>query len=97
MTLTATPELTDAQLRAAWEIVRRGTWPATFEEAMEDAVLSRMVRMTAQHPPVHAPAPTPAPRPQPTPQAPARPMPHFQPPPGWVDIKRRASGERDDD
>lgn len=31
------------------------------------------------------------------PHRPPPPVPHFAPPPGYVDIKRRASGERDDD
>jgi hypothetical protein len=88
-------EPTDAQLRAAWALLRRHTWPQTFEAAMDDPVLGRLVRMEALHKPApHTPAPQ---RPQPAPQAPPRPMPQFVPPPGYVDIKRRASGERDDD
>lgn len=47
-------EPTEAQLRAAWAICRRADWPDTYEETMEDALLSRLVRLTAKHPPVQA-------------------------------------------
>lgn len=91
-------EPTDAQLRAAWAKVRRANWPATFEAAMEDPVLSRIVRMTALHPaprPVAAPA---APQPVATQtHRHAAPRYHAELQPGFVDFKRRASGERDDD
>jgi hypothetical protein len=55
-------EIPESQLRAAWERVRRDNWPATYEEAMADAVLGRLVRMNALHP--HAPScPTATPAP----------------------------------
>lgn len=48
-------EVTEADLRAAWSRVHRDNWPATFEQAMQDPVLSRLVRMNALHPATLAP------------------------------------------
>lgn len=86
------PEPSPADLHAAWERSRRATWPATYDEAMADATLSRIVRINALHP---APRITPAPA-----ITAARRVRAWQPPAlptGGIDRKRAASGERDDD
>lgn len=81
------PEPTEQELRAAWHACRaraRSPWPDTFEEAMADATLSRLVRITAMHPQrAHHAVPTPA--------ITARRRPAF------FDHKRAAAGDRDDD
>lgn len=88
-------EPTEAEMRAAWTRIRLPGWPATFEETMEDSVRATLIRMNALHPPgtrpapVHKPAPTPAPA-----LWQDRDLP---PPPLFVDRKRAAAGERDDD
>lgn len=95
-------EPTEVQLRAAWARLKRTTWPDTFEEAMQDPVLGRMVQIGAKHPPPRtrhyaaAAIASPLPTPYPT-AAPARPLRTFTPPPGYVDRMRAAAGERDDD
>lgn len=64
----------------------RSPWPDTFEEAMEHPTLSRLVRITAMHPP----------RAQRTAAAaPARFTPLHRP--AVFDRKRAAAGDRDDD
>jgi hypothetical protein len=79
-------ELTQEDLRRAWQHCRRDTWPGTYEEAMADPLLSRLVRITAMHPPraqvQHQPAPSRYAR-----LAPAKP---------FFDRKRAAAGDRDD-
>jgi hypothetical protein len=48
------PEPTEQELRLAWTHCTgraRSPWPATFEEAMAHPTLSRLVRITAMHPP----------------------------------------------
>jgi hypothetical protein len=50
----AKAEPTPEELRSAWQQCvarRRSVWPATFDEAMADPLLSRLVRITALHPP----------------------------------------------
>lgn len=95
---TPSSECTGEQLRAAWAAYRRDTWPPTFEEAMADPVYSRLVRLHASHlaNPSHQPPPSPA-----SPASPARPVAarrlHFAPPSAYVDRKRAAAGDRDDD
>lgn len=95
-------EPTEAQLRAAWARIRRHTWPATFEDSMKDAICAALVRMNALHPPaparhVSSVAAAPAPAAAHPSAAPRRmPMP-VAPPPGYVDHKRAAAGDRDDD
>jgi len=96
------PQPTEEELRHAWRHCRRPTWPETFEEAMADELLSRLVRLNAMHPPranrkpldtrphVHVAAPAPRPRIQPA--ATLRPG-----QPGLFDRKRAAAGEREDD
>jgi hypothetical protein len=87
------PEPTDEEMRRAWTRCKRETWPATFEEAMADPTLSRLVRITAMHPPrahrVRAVEPV---RPEPA----QRPLPLPGIAPGYVDRKRAAAGDRDD-
>jgi hypothetical protein len=97
-------EPTQAELVAAWQYCRRSrhtTWPATFDEAMADPILSAVVRLNAKHPPKPVRAAINAPELQPLHQAqqqssrPAwRPAPSRAP---GLDRKRLASGERDDD
>lgn len=93
----ATPrEYSDQQLRAAWAACKRPTWPATFEEAMADATHARIVHLHAWlmarpskakgAPAASIGTPPPAPRPR-----------FAAPPPGYVDHKRAAAGDRDDD
>lgn len=85
---------TDEQLRAAWAARRRATWPATFEEAMNDPCFSGIVRIEARitenrrlnH----------ARRNTTTPKRPAQ-LPLIPSTPPVVDHKRRAAGERDED
>lgn len=89
-------ELPEDQLRAAWSQVRRADWPDTFEEAMADPVRMRLVRMTALHPTPLAPVAdrrelrtlTSLP-----PRWQTLPRPRV----GYVDHKRAAAGDRDDD
>lgn len=86
MTTAARAEPTEQQLRAAYKQCvarRRSVWPDTFEDAMKDPLLSRLVRITAMHPGralaiqrQHLPA---------LPSAPA-----------VFDRKRAAAGDRDD-
>jgi hypothetical protein len=92
-------EPTDAQLRDAWRrLARRFAWIGTFEDAMEDGVRSRLVRMNA----LHRPAPrlvttTPACPPPAMYHGASAPRQHTEQLPGFIDYKRRAAGERDDD
>lgn len=92
------PEPTEQELRNAYahhRARRPADWPETFEEAMADATLSRLVRITAMHPPrplrqqvaftaglVNAVRHTPPRHPRPAPA---------------IDRKRAAAGEREDD
>jgi hypothetical protein len=96
----APPALTEQELRAAFERLRgskRTTWPATFEEAMQDRLLARLIALNAKHPPRATVRqargsinPASAPRPQPRPwRGPAQ--------PAEIDRKRAAAGDRDDD
>lgn len=96
MAAPARAEPTQEELHATWLTCRRSTWPETFEEAMADPLLSRLVRLTWAHPP-RTQAQQPAVRrtvgiansihrPQIFPRGPA-----------VLDRKRAAAGERDDD
>lgn len=89
-------EPSEEELRAAWLHCRRDTWPASFEEAMADALFSRMVRLTALHPPrAHRAPPTP---PRTRIFNPVRLGPNARrPAPPVFDRKRAAGGDRDDD
>lgn len=87
--------MTDEQLRAAWLVCKLRTWPATFEEAMADAQYSRLVRLNARR--IDQPC-KPAPLDPYGRWAALTTRPRFAPPPpGWVDHKRAAAGDRDDD
>jgi hypothetical protein len=81
-------------LRRAWQHCRRASWPDTFEEAMGDALLSRLVRITAMHPPraIAKAAPTQQ-RPRPAYQRPQHWPPELPP---LFDRKRAAAGDVDD-
>lgn len=95
-TITLTEEL----LQQAYQAARRPHWPQSFEEVMQDAIYSRLVRINAvrlargqsigsttvnRRPAVKAPG---------LDRPPARTTPQ-QPLP--LDRKRAAAGERDDD
>lgn len=41
------PPLTDDQLQRAFRAHRRPTWPASYEAAMTDPIVSRLVRLRA--------------------------------------------------
>lgn len=98
---TAT-EISETDLRAAWELCRRArpTWPETFEACMADPLIAGQIRITAKHPPRAA-----------TPvryrESAAESLPHEQRDYGsWralrkpappIDRKRLAAGDRDDD
>lgn len=88
-------EPTSEELLAAYERSRKANWPATFDEAMADPVLSRLIAIAAKHPPRAA-------RPPAVQQAPS--MHPARTPGTWrptsrpvFDRKRAAAGERDDD
>lgn len=87
-------KLTEDQLRAAWLARRRRDWPPTFEGAMDDRILSRVVRIEAQLR-AHQCAPSAQPARHHHAQRPALPALPSKPP--VLDHKRRAAGERDDD
>lgn len=91
MTMAQAADYSDEQLRAAWTACRRPAWPRTFEEAMADTVYAALVRHRAWRA-AHPATPAIVRRPAPT----ARP-PLLQMPAGWVDHKRAAAGDRDDD
>lgn len=93
--LRAAPAVTQEQLLQAWRQCRGQTWPTSFEDAMGDPVLSRLVQITALHP--HQPQqpqlrvvrhPWPFMAKPYVPKAPARPV--------VFDCKRAAAGDRDD-
>lgn len=83
----------DEELRAAWIRIHRASWPATFEQAMEDPLLSRMVTLAAKHPPRARVVPFDR-KPRPADWHSIA-LPGFAP--GHVDVKRLAAGDRDDD
>lgn len=84
------PVHTEDELRAAWAVCRNRYWPDTYEETMKDPERARLVDIVASG--RANKVTTPAKRP-----APALSRFSLRPPPGYVDLKRRASGERDDD
>lgn len=86
--------LTTEQLRAAWVVRRRADWPTTFDAAMADPLLQRLVRCMAMGMAQAATRRSATARPAPTRRpAPPQPQPQHQP----LDRKRLAAGERDDD
>ncbi len=78
---------TTEALQRAFRLHRRPTWPATFEAAMADDFIARLVRLRATGD--YLDAQRPGRRVQPS--APVRLAPMA------LDAKRRAAGERDDD
>jgi hypothetical protein len=84
-------DYSDEQLRAAWAACRRPTWPASFEEAMTQPLCAAQVRLQAWH---WARVP---PQPAIAAPAPVRRLRATVLPPGFVDHKRAAAGDRDDD
>jgi hypothetical protein len=92
---------TENELRAVWLTMRRDTWPATFEETMQDPTRSRLVMLAAKHPPralrkgftTSAPA-MPLQGATTRPQAPRCALPHHAP--AAYDRKRAAAGDFDD-
>lgn len=99
--------ITLADLRAAWMQRRRSSWPASFEAAMADPMLSRLVRAQAIGRAVAvrhfeavragvAAGRAPASLPTSTSTSPAAWMPARHQAPIF-DRKRAASGEREDD
>jgi hypothetical protein len=83
------PEPTEQQLQAAWLVCRRPGWPISFDETMRDPTRSRLVRLTALHPPPTEPRRV---------ETPARTawLPRKTTAPAF-DCKRAAAGDRDDD
>lgn len=76
--------ITDAHLRAAYVSRRTPGWPPTFEAAMADALISRLVRSTAIQAALAE-------------QRRRRSAVHRRPLPApAVDLKRRAAGDSDD-
>lgn len=86
-------EPTDQQLREACaRMAQRFRWVGEFEAVMQDPARSRLVRIAAMHPTA---ASTPANRaPAARPGRASRPLAGR---PARIDLKRAASGERDDD
>lgn len=94
---TPTVTVTDADLQAAWLAVRQPSWPATLEEVLQDPTRAPAVRGYASTLARRRCRAASAPRPEPR-CAPASPRVPFTPPlRGWVDHKRAAAGDRDDD
>lgn len=92
---TMAQDLTDEQLRKAWEARRRLGWPHDFESSMAHPVLGRIIRMHALHTPVVNRYGTEVR----SPMAPERrnwipPTPKHPP---MQDQKTKASGEKEDD
>lgn len=97
------PEPTEEELRLVYAHCRArrpATWPGTFEEAMADATLSRLVRITALHPPRAMRSPRvsePAPPRTKGPEFPSLAQHQGQRFHTAIDRKRAAAGDRDDD
>jgi len=75
---------TEQELRATYTARRKPSWPASFEEAMNDPFYRSLLHCAARG------------RKAPRAQQPRQllPPPHT---PAQLDLKRRAAGERDDD
>ena len=93
-----TPQITQADLEAAWQRRRRADWPADLESVLANPMLSRLVHMEARRLLIartqraHADR---APRPATAPPRPAATP--VQPLPARLDRKRLAAGESLDD
>ncbi|HEV7913015.1 MAG TPA: hypothetical protein VGP22_04565 [Albitalea sp.] len=96
-------ETTDQQLREAYEQRRRADWPPTYEEVMEHPVYGRVVQMHACHAAAiehvtHLEVVAPeAPPPRGTVHARAPQTLRVPKQKPFLDRKRAASGDRDDD
>lgn len=95
-----TVDLTDAQLRAAWEAMRTrhglSTWPKSFDEVMADRRRGQLVRLEAQAAVRSAARRVPLLTCQPFTRA-ERVAPSTKPQqPYLLDRKRAAAGDRDD-
>lgn len=86
----APADYSDEQLRAAWAACRRPTWPASFEQAMADQTCAALVRLQAW-------LATRARSAVIVRYAPKRRSRITTLPDGFVDHKRAAAGDRDDD
>lgn len=95
----ASTTITEQNLQAAWNALRRREWPATLAETMQDPARASLLRgyaITLAHrkPVQRFPAPVKAATSM---RAPCRaPEHHTTQPHGWVDRKRAAAGDRDD-
>lgn len=85
----ACKSFTTEEMHQAWQQARRNTWPATFDEAMNDPIYFRLIRAKASciERARHRAAR----------QAPRRQLPVTPVTPPVLDFKRLAAGERDDD
>lgn len=85
----ACKSFTPEEMHQAWQQARRHTWPATFDEAMNDPIYFRLIRAKASciERARHRAAR----------QAPRRQLPVTPVTPPVLDFKRLAAGERDDD
>ena len=93
---TAAPHMeSEEDMRTAWRMFRLPSWPATFEQTIEDPLRLRLVQMHAHRLAcLRSEAPCPAPVRVPDRRGP--PISSFRPGPGYVDHKRAAAGDRDD-
>lgn len=94
-------DLTDAQLRAAWEAMRTrhglSTWPKSFDEVMADRRRGQLVRLEAQAAARSAARRVPLLPCQPVNRADrVAPSTNSSQRPQLLDRKRAASGDRDD-
>lgn len=87
----ATKPVQQEHLEAAWRALRRPAWPDTLAATMQDPARAHLLmgyaRTLARR--THPMAPCPPP--------PRRAVAALSLPPGWVDHKRAAAGDRDDD
>lgn len=90
-----TVPVSDEDLQAAWARLRHRAWPATLAETLQDPARESLLLGMARRIAYQRRYPA-APARQPTRCAP-RVAPLHSPPPGWVDHKRAAAGDRDDD
>ncbi|MDP3625041.1 MAG: hypothetical protein Q8S12_00475 [Hydrogenophaga sp.] len=86
----------DDDMRRAWRMFRLPSWPATFEQTIEDPLRLRLVQMHA-HRLAKLRAAAPCPAPVRVPERRSQALPSIRPTPaGYVDHKRAAAGDRDD-
>lgn len=86
----------DEDMRTAWRMFRLPSWPTTFEQTIEDPLRLRVVQMHA-HRLARKRTAAPCPAPVRVPERRGQALPTLRPaPPGYVDHKRAAAGDRDD-